>query len=175
MVSSAGTGQYKISYCRTTGVVRGLFCNLYGLGVFSSIVRSCSILYELRSNGFFCKSRIYHTRDEDYQHWASPRARHAGFPNSVGIVTKDTDKDAIKRELINSPNSLFIVGGAMNKEYPELMAELNDFILTEATTILVHNTTKDDFPPGCPLPPTEAIVAASAVTIAKRLLKEEGL
>ena len=98
-----------------------------------------------------------------------------GFKNAVGIVTKDTDKDAIKRELINSPNSLFIVGGAMNKEYPELMAELNEFIKAEATTVLVHNTTKDDFPPDCPLPPTEAIVAASAVTIAKRLLREEGL
>ena len=101
--------------------------------------------------------------------------KQAGFPNAVGIVTKDTTTDAIKSELQTSPHSLFIVGGAMNKEYPELMAELNEFIRAEAPTVLVHNTSKDDFPPGCPMPPTEAIVAASAVTIAKRMLREEDL
>ena len=63
----------------------------------------------------------------------------------------------------------------MNKEYPELMAELNAFIASEVPSIIVHNTTKTDFPPDCPMPPTEAIVPASGVTIATRLLKEEGL
>ena len=101
--------------------------------------------------------------------------KQAGFPNAIGIVTLQTTKEAIKNELRESPNALFIVGGAMNKEYPELMAELNEFIRTEASSIIIHNTTKDDFPPDCPLPPTEAIVAASAVTIANRLLRETEL
>jgi len=97
----------------------------------------------------------------------------AGFHNTVAIITKDWTKENIKAELLASPSSLFIVGGAMNKEYPELMAELNAYIQNEVPSMLVHNTTAADFPPGIALPPTEEIVSASAVTIAMRLLKEE--
>ena len=99
--------------------------------------------------------------------------REAGWSNSVGIITLETTKEAIKAELKSSPGALFIVGGAMNKEYPELMAELNEFIKSEVPSIIVHNTTKEDFPEGCPLPPTEGIIAASGVTIANRLLRKE--
>ena len=97
----------------------------------------------------------------------------AGFHNTVAIVTKDWTLENIKAELRASPSSLFIVGCAMNKEYPELMAELNAYIHDNVPSIMVHNTTAADFPQGIPLPPTEEIVSASAVTIAMRLLKEE--
>jgi len=94
----------------------------------------------------------------------------------IVLASSRRDYEAIKDELRSSPGALFIVGGAMNKEYPELMAELNEFIKSEVPSIIVHNTTKDDFPVGCPMPPTEAIVSASGVTIANRLLrKDEGL
>jgi hypothetical protein len=103
------------------------------------------------------------------------KLREAGFTNTVAIITKDWTKAAILAELEASPSALFIVGGAMNKEYPDLMAELNAFIQAKVPSMLVHNTTAADFPAGCAFPPSEEIVAASAVTIALRLLKEEGL
>lgn len=86
-----------------------------------------------------------------------------------------TTPEAIKAQLLDSPESLFIVGGAMKKEYPELMAELYAFISENAPTVIVHNTTVADFTPGCSFPPSEEVVAESGVTIAMRLLKEESL
>ena len=101
------------------------------------------------------------------------KLKAAGFPNAEGIITLQTTPEAIKAQLVASPESLFIVGGAMNKEYPFLMAELNAFIAENAPTVIVHNTTAADFTPGCSFPPSEEVVAESGVTIAMRLLKEE--
>ena len=94
----------------------------------------------------------------------------AGFTNTVGIITSQTTQEEIKEKLRNSPESLFIVGGAMYKEYPEIMSELNEFISKECPTILVYNTTIADFPPNTPI--TAEVVAESGVTIANKLLKE---
>lgn len=58
----------------------------------------------------------------------------------------------------------------MNKAYPELMADLNAFIQAEVPSIIVHNTTAADFPEGVPV--NGEVIAASGVTIAKRLLKQ---
>ena len=49
--------------------------------------------------------------------------KEAGFSNSYGIITLETTKEAIKEDLKNSPNSLFIIGGAMLKTFPELVTD----------------------------------------------------
>ena len=101
--------------------------------------------------------------------------KEAGFINSCGIITLETTKEAIKEDLKNSPNSLFIIGGAMIKTYPELVAELNEYITNEVPSIIIHTTTAADFPPGIPLPPSEEVVAQSGVTVALRYLAKEEL
>lgn len=47
----------------------------------------------------------------------------------------------------------------MMKTYPDLMNELIEYIKIDCPTIIVHNTTFDDFPEGCSIPPSEEIVA----------------
>lgn len=101
--------------------------------------------------------------------------KEAGFLDTKGIIASQMSKEDIMNLLKDSPRSLFIVGGAMNKAYPELMAELNTFINKEVPSIIVHNTTISDFPPDCKLPPSEEIIAQSGLTIANRFLKAEEL
>ena len=95
-----------------------------------------------------------------------------GFENSHAfcMTEEGTTIESIKEELRNSPHSLFIVGGAMNSSYPDLMKELNEFIAAEVPSIIVHNTTGADFPPGTTYPPSQDIVNDSALTIANRYL-----
>ena len=77
------------------------------------------------------------------------KLKEAGYINASGIITLESTPELIKQELFNSPNSLFIVGGAMMKTYPDLMNEVIEYIKIDCPTIIVHNTTTDDFPEGC--------------------------
>ena len=57
--------------------------------------------------------------------------------------------------------------------FPELMAELLDFVAQNCPRIHVHKTVKADFDEGMNFPPSEAMVNKSALNICTRLLAEE--
>jgi hypothetical protein len=95
-----------------------------------------------------------------------------GFTDVHAILCESTPVEEVKATLKSSPNSFFLVGGAMMKGFPELMAEILDFIQKECPTILVHKTVKDDFDAGISFPPTEEQVNKSALNICLRLLEE---
>eukprot|EP01041_Mallomonas_annulata_P013813 gene13813-29374_t len=99
-----------------------------------------------------------------------------GFTDVSAILAESTPVYDIKNILRSSPNSLFIVGGAMMQGFPELMADLLAFIEKECPTILVHTTVKDDFDADVLFPPagypTEAQVNKTALTICLRLLEQ---
>ena len=100
-----------------------------------------------------------------------------GFTDVSAILCESTPIDEVKSILRASPNSLFIVGGAMMQGFPELMADLLAFIDKECPTIKVHKTVKGDFDDGVPFPPagypTEEQVNKSALNICVRLLEQE--
>ena len=99
-----------------------------------------------------------------------------GFTDVSAILCESTPVDEVKATLLASPNSLFIVGGAMMKGFPELMADLLAFLEKECPTIKVHKTVKDDFDADVPFPPagspTEEQVNKSALNICMRLLEQ---
>ena len=51
-----------------------------------------------------------------------------GFTDVSAILCESTPVEEVKEILRSSPNSLFIVGGAMMKGFPDLMSELLAFI-----------------------------------------------
>lgn len=51
-----------------------------------------------------------------------------GFTDVSAILCESTPVEEVKEILRASPNSLFIVGGAMMKGFPDLMSELLAFI-----------------------------------------------
>ena len=95
----------------------------------------------------------------------------AGFKRPIPIVTLESTPEAIKA-LIKShaDDGLFLVGGAMGSTYADLMADLDKYIADEVPTMRVHNVSKADFPPDCPMPPTEEIISQAAVTVCNALL-----
>jgi hypothetical protein len=60
----------------------------------------------------------------------------------------------------------------MMQGFPELMAELLEFVAQSCPSIHVHKTTKADFDDGIDWPPSEAMVNKSALNICTRLLAE---
>lgn len=68
--------------------------------------------------------------------------------------------------------ALFLVGGAVMKGFPELMADLLGFVAAECPTILVHKTSPPDFDPEVAPGPTESQVNKSALNICLRYLGE---
>ena len=94
-----------------------------------------------------------------------------GFKDVSALLCESTPVDEIKTTLRASPNSLFLVGGAMMKGFPDLMADLLAFIEKECPTILVHKTILSDFDEGVTFPPTEEQVNKSALNICMRLLE----
>jgi hypothetical protein len=99
-----------------------------------------------------------------------------GFTDVSALLCESTPVDEVKAILRASPNSLFIVGGAMMQGFPELMADILAFLAKECPTIIVHKTVKDDFDAGVPFPPagypTEEQVNKSALNICMRLLDQ---
>lgn len=93
-----------------------------------------------------------------------------GFVDVSAILCESTPVEEIKAKLKNSPNALFLVGGAMMSGFPDLMAELLDFISKECPTIFVHQTVKADFDPDASWPPSEEQVNKSALNICRRML-----
>ena len=103
--------------------------------------------------------------------------REAGFTSITSILCETTPVEEVKcllKAAATAEGALFLVGGAMMKGFPSLMAELLDFVAAECPTILVHKTSGPDFdaevtfPPG----PTEAQVNKSALNICSRYLSE---
>ena len=90
----------------------------------------------------------------------------------TAILCESTPVADVKAILAASPHSLFIVGGAMMQGFPELMAELLEFVAQNCPSIHVHKTTKADFDDGIDWPPSEAMVNKSALNICTRLLAE---
>jgi len=80
--------------------------------------------------------------------------------------------EEIKATLKNSPDSFFLVGGAMMTGFPDLMADVLCFISEHCPTILVHQTVKADFDADVVWPPTEAQVNKSALNICMRMLEQ---
>ena len=97
-----------------------------------------------------------------------------GFTNVSAILCESTPVEEIKATLKDSPNALFIVGGAMMSGFPDLMADLLDFISRECPTICVHQTVKADFDEDVSWPPTEEQVNKSALNICRRMLLSRG-
>lgn len=95
-----------------------------------------------------------------------------GFTDVSAILCESTPVQDIKTTLKHSPNSLFIVGGAMMAGFPDLMADLLSFISEECPTILVHKTVRADFDPDVTFPPTEEQVNKSALNICLNLLNQ---
>ena len=95
-----------------------------------------------------------------------------GFTDVSAIHCESTSVEDIKAILKKSPNSLFLVGGAMMMGFPDLMADLLHFISKECPTILVHQTVKADFDADATWPPTEEQVNKSALNICMRLLEQ---
>ncbi len=99
-----------------------------------------------------------------------------GFTAVSAMLCESTPIEEVKATLRVSPNSLFIVGGAMMQGFPELMADLLAFLEKECPTIKVHKTVKDDFDTGVPFPPagfpSEDQVNKSALNICMRLLEQ---
>jgi hypothetical protein len=103
--------------------------------------------------------------------------REAGFANITSVLCESTPVGEIKRLLkaaATAEGALFLVGGAMMKGFPELMAELLAFVAAECPAILVHKTSGPDFDPEVTFPPgpTEAQVNRSALNICSRYLRE---
>ena len=95
-----------------------------------------------------------------------------GFADVSAILCESIPAEEIKATLKISPNTLFLVGGAMMMGFPDLMADLLLFISTECPTIVVHKTVKADFDADVTFPPTEEQVNKSALNICKRLLEQ---
>jgi hypothetical protein len=94
-----------------------------------------------------------------------------GFTDVSAILCESTPVEEIKVALKRSPNSLFLVGGAMMSGFPDLMAELLAYIAKECPTVHVQKTVKEDFDTDVSWPPTEAQVNKSALNICLRMLK----
>ena len=94
-----------------------------------------------------------------------------GFTEVSSILCESMPVEEIKEILQSSPNSLFLVGGAMMKGFPDLMADLLLFISEECPTILVHKTVTSDFDADTTWPPTEEQVNKSALNICMRMLE----
>ena len=62
----------------------------------------------------------------------------------------------------------------MMNGFPDLMADLLDFIAKECPTVFVHQTVKADFDTDTTWPPTEEQVNKSALNICLRILKQAG-
>ena len=102
--------------------------------------------------------------------------RSNGWDNIVSILCESTPAEEIKRQLQAAAvpsGSLFLVGGAMMKGFPDLMADLLGFVAAHPT-ILVHKTVAADFDPEVTFPPgpSEAQVNKSALNICQRYLSE---
>jgi len=97
-----------------------------------------------------------------------------GFSDVSAILCESTPVEEIKATHKKSPNALFLVGGAMMAGFPDLMADLLDFISKECPTIFVHQTVKADFDSDASWPPTEAQVNKSALNICERMLEAHG-
>ncbi len=97
-----------------------------------------------------------------------------GFTDVSAILCTATPVEEIKASLRNSPDSLFLVGGAMMNGFPDLMADLLDFIAKECPTIFVHQTVKADFDADTTWPPTQEQVNKSALNICLRMLEQSG-
>ena len=99
--------------------------------------------------------------------------QEAGYENVEDICVSEVGEDInkIKDILKNSPESLFIIGGAMPQGFPDLVKELNIYCAEEVPSIIVHQTSKADFPPDVEMPPSVEVVNQSAVTIANRYLE----
>ena len=103
--------------------------------------------------------------------------REHGFTSITSILCETTPVGEVKRLLkaaATPEGALFLVGGAMMKGFPELMADLLGFVAAECPTILVHKTSAPDFDPEVTFPPgpTEAQVNKSALNICQRYLSE---
>ena len=57
--------------------------------------------------------------------------------------------------------------------FPDLMAELLEYIVEDCPTITVHKTVKADFDEDVKFPPTAEQVNKSALNICLRLLQQE--
>ena len=97
-----------------------------------------------------------------------------GFTDVSAILCTSAPVEEIKATLKGSPDSLFLVGGAMMSGFPDLMADLLDFIAKECPTIFVHQTVKADFDADTTWPPTEEQVNKSALNICLRMLEQSG-
>jgi hypothetical protein len=95
-----------------------------------------------------------------------------GFTNVSAILCESIPTEKIKEILKRSPNSFFLVGGAMMMGFPDLMADLLRFISEECPSIVVHQTVKGDFDADVAWPPTEEQVNKSALNICMRMLRE---
>jgi hypothetical protein len=99
-----------------------------------------------------------------------------GFTD-VSSILSSIPVEVVKSTLSASPDSFFLVGGAMMQGFPDLMADLLSFIEKECPTIKVHLTVKTDFDEGVKFPPegmpTEDEVNKSAVNICLRLLEQD--
>jgi hypothetical protein len=98
--------------------------------------------------------------------------KNNGFIDIVTILCEEWSSDNIKQVLKESPNSLFLIGGAMMSSFPDLMNDLLLYIKAECPTIDIAKTTKADFDEGVTFPPTTEQVAKSAINIVMRKLKE---
>ena len=97
-----------------------------------------------------------------------------GFTDVSAILCESTPVEEIKATLKSSPDSFFLVGGAMMSGFPDLMAELLAFIAGECPSVVVHKTVKADFDADVSWPPTEAQVNKSALNICLRMLEQGG-
>ena len=94
------------------------------------------------------------------------------FTDVSAILCDSMPVEKIKAILKSSPNSFFLVGGAMMMGFPDLMADLLRFISEECPTIVVHQTVKSDFDADVAWPPTEEQVNKSALNICMRMLEQ---
>ena len=99
--------------------------------------------------------------------------REAGFTNVESYLFLETGVAKVKEALKGSSDTLFLVGGAMMKGFPQEMKEILEYVKTDAPTVFVYITSGADFPPGTAFPPSEEIVNQSAVTICNKLLKKQ--
>ena len=104
--------------------------------------------------------------------------RAHGWTNVTSILCESTPVDEVKRLLKDAAaadgGALFLVGGAMMKGFPELMADLLGFVAAECPRMLVHKTGPPDFDPDVIFPPgpSEGQVNKSALNICARYLAE---
>ena len=95
-----------------------------------------------------------------------------GFTDVSAILCESTSVEEIKATLKKSPDSFFLVGGAMMTGFPDLMADLLCFISEECPTVSVHQTVKADFDADAVWPPTEEQVNKSALNVCMRMLEQ---